>query len=211
MWKTCLQFFWHNRHRALGICDTWASCRVDILLRCFKAASGTFPLEKACPAKRVQLCNAPWQQHTIAQFVRYPVNFDQKFDDCGPSSTVLTEFSTLRFRSVTKIQLKRHRLNITEPVHTKLQSVLDTFTEADFHKIFKECKKRWNRRIRAGWDYFEGDNSQDHQSGNFWITPRISGRSWNYSKSTNLGNSHCFFFWERDLLGPSEYPNSSPF
>jgi hypothetical protein len=42
----------------------------------------------------------------------------------------------------------------------KLQAVLDSIKENDFHGAFEVWKKRWDRCIHSQGDYFEGDGSQ---------------------------------------------------
>ncbi len=43
-------------------CTVWpnvAKCKFDILLRCFEILLGRYPIEKARPVERKQLCRAP--------------------------------------------------------------------------------------------------------------------------------------------------------
>jgi hypothetical protein len=60
--------------------------------------------------------------------------------------------------------------------------VLDTVTEKDFQEAFLKWRRRWDRCLLAGGNYFEGDGGRkalwwvlwflQHQSGIFWICPR---------------------------------------
>jgi hypothetical protein len=43
----------------------------------------------------------------------------------------------------------------------KLQAILDSIMESDFHSAFEACKKLWDRCIQSQRDYFEGDGSQN--------------------------------------------------
>ncbi len=47
---------------------------------------------------------------TTAQFVHHLVIFNQKFNDCSPSSTVFTRFSILCLRSISKIETSVKRV-----------------------------------------------------------------------------------------------------
>ena len=38
-----------------------------------------------------------------------------------------------------------------------LTKVIDTLTQEDFHGAFQKLLERYNKRIAAGGDYFEGD------------------------------------------------------
>jgi hypothetical protein len=44
-------------------------------------------------------------------------------------------------------------------IEAESQGVLNTLTEHDFQDAFKKWQKRWELRLRAEGDYFEGDVS----------------------------------------------------
>ena len=64
------------------------------------------------------------------------------------------------------------------------QRVFDTLVEKDFQEAFQKWRRRWDRYLHAGGNYFKGDSSRQalwwvlwflqHQSGKFWIPPRIA-------------------------------------
>jgi hypothetical protein len=56
-----------------------------------------------------------------------------------------------------KIKLKGHPFDPIEVMEAESQAVLNTLKEHGFQDAFK---KRWQWRIRAGRDYFEGDGCQ---------------------------------------------------
>jgi hypothetical protein len=46
-------------------------------------------------------------------------------------------------------------------IQSKLQAVLDSIKENDFHSAFEAWKKQWDSCVRSQGDYFEGDGSQN--------------------------------------------------
>ena len=64
------------------------------------------------------------------------------------------------------------------------QRVFDTLVEKDFQEAFQKWRRRWDRYLHAGGNYFKGDSSRQalwwvlwflqRQSGKFWIPPRIA-------------------------------------
>jgi len=72
------------------------------------------------------------------------------------------------------IPLRRYRLNRRECL---------TLIEKDFHEVFQKWRRRWDWCLHVGGNYFEGDCGQwalwwvlqflQHQSGKFWILPRM--------------------------------------
>ncbi len=118
-------------------------------------------VEKAHLVER-KLCSAPWQR-TITQFLCHPVISDQNPMTVVPPSSVFTGFSTYDFGlfPILKFKLKECHFNMVEAIQTELQTVLDTFTEADFQKIFQQWKKHWDRCTCVGGNYSERNSSQD--------------------------------------------------
>jgi hypothetical protein len=61
--------------------------------------------------------------------------------------------------------------------------VLDTLTEKDFQEVFQKWRRRWDRCLHAGGNYFEGDGGRQAlgefyefysvSPENFGYTPRI--------------------------------------
>jgi hypothetical protein len=59
-----------------------------------------------------------------------------------------------------KIKLKGRHFDTVELIEAESQTVLNTATEHELKDAFKKWQKRWERRIRAEGDYFEGDGGQ---------------------------------------------------
>jgi hypothetical protein len=59
-----------------------------------------------------------------------------------------------------KIKLVSCHFDTTEMIKAESQAVLNTLTEHDFQDAFTKWQKRWERCIRAEWDYFEDDGGQ---------------------------------------------------
>jgi histone-lysine N-methyltransferase SETMAR len=59
-----------------------------------------------------------------------------------------------------KLQLKGRRFDRLEEIQWESQNVLGTLREQDSQHAFQQWKRRWNRRVDAQGDYFEGDAAQ---------------------------------------------------
>jgi hypothetical protein len=59
-----------------------------------------------------------------------------------------------------KLKLKGCWFDTIEEIQAELQRVLDTLTEKDFQEPFKKWRRRWDRCLCAGGNYFEGDGGQ---------------------------------------------------
>ena len=59
-----------------------------------------------------------------------------------------------------KLKLKGRRIDTIEEIQAESQRVLDTLTEKDFQKAFQKWRRRWDRCLHAGGNYFEGDGSR---------------------------------------------------
>jgi hypothetical protein len=59
-----------------------------------------------------------------------------------------------------KLKLKGRRFDTTEEIQTESQRVLDTLTEKDFQEAFQKWRRRWDRCLQAGENYFEGDGGR---------------------------------------------------
>jgi hypothetical protein len=59
-----------------------------------------------------------------------------------------------------KLKLKGCRFDTTEEIQTESQRVLDTLTEKGFQAVFQKWRRRWDRCLHAGGNYFEGDGGQ---------------------------------------------------
>ena len=54
-------------------------------------------------------------------------------------------------------KLRGCRSDTIEEMKETLTKVIDTFTQEDFHGVFKKLLERYKKCITAGGDYFEGD------------------------------------------------------
>jgi hypothetical protein len=59
-----------------------------------------------------------------------------------------------------KLKLKECRFDATEEIQAKSQRVLDTLTENNFQEAFQKWRRRWDRCLHAGGNYFEGDGGR---------------------------------------------------
>jgi len=59
-----------------------------------------------------------------------------------------------------KLKLKGRRFDTIEEIQAESQRVLDTLTEKDFQEAFQKWRRRWDRRLHAGGNYFEGDGGR---------------------------------------------------
>jgi len=58
------------------------------------------------------------------------------------------------------LKLKWRRFDIIEEIQAESHRVLDTLTEKDFQEAFQKLRRRWDRCLHAGGNYFEGDGGQ---------------------------------------------------
>jgi hypothetical protein len=58
-----------------------------------------------------------------------------------------------------KLKLKGRRFDKSE-IQAEWQGVLDTVTEKNFQEAFLKCRRRWDRCLLAGGNYFEGDGGR---------------------------------------------------
>jgi hypothetical protein len=56
-----------------------------------------------------------------------------------------------------KLKLKGLRFGTTEEIQAESQRVLDTLTENNFQEAFQKWRRRWDRCLHEGGNYFEGD------------------------------------------------------
>jgi hypothetical protein len=56
-----------------------------------------------------------------------------------------------------KLKLKGRRFNTIGEIQAESQRVLDTVTEKGFQESLKKWRRRWDRCLHAGGNYFEGD------------------------------------------------------
>ena len=76
-----------------------------------------------------------------------------------PYSPDLAPCDFFLFRKM-KMKLKGLRFDTIEEIKAESQRVLDTLIEKDFQEAFKKWRRRWDRCLHAGGNYFEGDGSR---------------------------------------------------
>jgi hypothetical protein len=59
-----------------------------------------------------------------------------------------------------KLKLKECRFDATEEIQDESPRVLDTLKEKDFQEAFQKRRRRWDRCLHAGGNYFEGDGGR---------------------------------------------------
>jgi hypothetical protein len=59
-----------------------------------------------------------------------------------------------------KLKLKGHLFDTIEDIQAKSQRLLDTLIEKDFQEAFQKWRRRWDRCLHLGGNYFEGDGGQ---------------------------------------------------
>jgi hypothetical protein len=75
-----------------------------------------------------------------------------------PPLTVRTDLAPcdfFRFPKI-KLKLKGRRFDTTEEIQAESQRGLETLTEKDFQEAFQKSRRRWDRCLHAGGNYFEG-------------------------------------------------------
>jgi hypothetical protein len=59
-----------------------------------------------------------------------------------------------------KLKLKGRLFDTIEEILIESQRVLDTVTEKYFQEAFQNRRRRWDRCLHAGGNYFEGDGGR---------------------------------------------------
>jgi len=59
-----------------------------------------------------------------------------------------------------KLKLKGRRFDSIEEIQAESQRVLDTLIEKSFQEAFQKWRRRWDRCLHAGGNYFEGDGGR---------------------------------------------------
>jgi hypothetical protein len=59
-----------------------------------------------------------------------------------------------------KLRLKGRRFDTSEEIQAESLRVLDSLTEKKFQETFQKLRRRWNRCLYAGGNYFEGDGGR---------------------------------------------------
>jgi hypothetical protein len=59
-----------------------------------------------------------------------------------------------------KLKLQGRRFDTSEEIQVESQTVLDTLKEKDFQEAFQKWRRRWDRCLHVGGNYFEGDGGR---------------------------------------------------
>ena len=59
-----------------------------------------------------------------------------------------------------KLKLKGRGFDTIEELQAEPQTVRDTLVGKDFQEAFKKWKRRWDRFLHTGGNYFEGDGDR---------------------------------------------------
>jgi hypothetical protein len=59
-----------------------------------------------------------------------------------------------------KLKLKGRRFDTIEVIQAESQRVLDTVTEKDYKEAFQKWRRRWERCLHSGGNYFEVDGGR---------------------------------------------------
>jgi hypothetical protein len=60
-----------------------------------------------------------------------------------------------------KVKLKGRRFDIIEEIQAESQRVLDTLRDNYFQETSQKWRRRWDRCLHAGGNYFEGDDGRE--------------------------------------------------
>jgi hypothetical protein len=59
-----------------------------------------------------------------------------------------------------KLNLKGRRFDTIEGIQAESRRVLDSLTEKNFQEAFQIWRRRWDRYLHAGGNYFEGEGGR---------------------------------------------------
>jgi hypothetical protein len=59
-----------------------------------------------------------------------------------------------------KLKLRDRWFDTIEEIQAESQRVLDSVTEKELHEAFQIWRRRWDRCLHAGGNYFEGDGGR---------------------------------------------------
>jgi hypothetical protein len=59
-----------------------------------------------------------------------------------------------------KLKLKGRRCDTVEEIQAESSRAFDTLTQKDFQEAFQKWRRRWNRCLHVGGNYFEGDGGR---------------------------------------------------
>jgi hypothetical protein len=91
--------------------------------------------------------------------IPYPWIFDEAWDDCCPPAALLSRFGPCGLVLVPEVEILTQRSPISDGRGDRKNSIWDLLSipQNTFQYAFQNWKKRWERRIKSGGEYFEGD------------------------------------------------------
>jgi hypothetical protein len=60
----------------------------------------------------------------------------------------------------TKLKLKELWFDTIEEIQSESQTVINILTEKELQEAFQKWRRRWDRCLHAGGNYFEGDGGR---------------------------------------------------
>jgi hypothetical protein len=83
-------------------------------------------------------------------------------DETFLSRIITGDLAPCDFLLFPKMKLKRkgRRFDTIEEIQAESQRVLDTLTEKDFQEAFQKWRRRWDRCLHAGGNYFEDEGGR---------------------------------------------------
>jgi hypothetical protein len=75
-----------------------------------------------------------------------------------------------------KLKMKGRRFDTTKETPAESQRVLDTLTEKDFKEAYQKWRRRWDRCLHAGGNYFEAAHRPYDEVYDFYsVSPEYFG------------------------------------
>ena len=111
-----------------------------------------------------------WQEQTLLHRDNAPSHtsvFNHQFLAKNKMAVIPTHHTPLIWHPVTssyfqkmKLNLKGRRFDTIEEIQAESQRVIDTLIERDFQEAFQKLRRRWERCLHAGGNYFQGDGGR---------------------------------------------------
>jgi hypothetical protein len=98
-------------------------------------------------------------ERPVSHVCPHPAVYDEKQNVFHPHPPYYPGLAPCDFLLLPKmkLKLKEHWFDTSGEIQIKSQIVLDTLTEYDFQVAFQKWRRRWDRSLHAGGNYFEGD------------------------------------------------------
>jgi hypothetical protein len=101
--------------------------------------------------------NAPYHTSVLTQ--QFLAKYKMAVIPHPPQSPDLAPCEFFLFSKI-KLKLKGRRFDTIQEIQAESQRVLDTVTEKGFQKAFQKWRRRWDRCLYAGGNYFEDDGGR---------------------------------------------------